>query len=77
MFEPLLTKNVILFCMNYFYSGKLVGYNESTVILENGGIVYETGKLDAAEWKDFQPIPGLLYVQISAIEAFALGKSNA
>lgn len=69
----LLGEQVILFCMNYFYAGKLVGVNEDCVLLEDGGIVYETGALSDAKWKDFQKI-GNVYVRISCIEAYAKGK---
>ena len=44
----LLGENVILFCMNYFYAGKLVGVNDDCVLLEDGGIVYQTGAFTAA-----------------------------
>lgn len=70
----LLGEKVILFCMNYFYAGTLVGVNSDCVLLENGGIVYETGPFSDNAWKDFQKIPGPLYVRIGSIEAFAKGK---
>jgi hypothetical protein len=70
----LLGEKVILFCMNYFYAGTLTGVNADCVLLEDGGIVYETGPLDSKSWKDLQKIPGPLYVRIASIEAFAKGK---
>ena len=70
----LLGEQVILFCMNYFYAGKLVGVNDETVLLEDGGVVYETGSFSDAKWKDMQKIPGPLYIRVSSIEAFAKGK---
>ncbi len=72
--EALLGEQVILFCMNYFYAGKLIGVNTDCVLLEDGGIVYETGAFSDKNWKDLQKIPGPLYVRIGAIEAFAKGK---
>lgn len=69
----LLGEKVILFCMNYFYAGKLAGVNSDCVLLEDGGIVYETGPFNDSSWKDFQKI-GKLYVRISSIEAYAKGK---
>lgn len=69
----LLGEKVILFCMNYFYAGKLVGVNTDTILLEDAGIVYETGPFSDSKWKDFQKI-GELYVRTASIEAFAKGK---
>ena len=70
----LLGEQVILFCLNYFYAGKLIGVNETCVLLENGGIVYETGPLDDSKWRDFQKLSDKLYVRIDAIESFCKGK---
>ena len=71
--NALMGENIILFCMNYFYAGKLVGVNTDCVLLEDGGIVYETGAFTDKNWKDFQRIPGPLYVRFASIEAFAKG----
>ena len=69
----LLGEKVILFCMNYFYAGTLMGVNSDCVLLEDAGIVYETGPFSDKSWKDFQKI-GTLYVRIASIEAYARGK---
>jgi len=66
----LLGKRVILFCANYFYSGTLVGVNAHDVLLEDAGIVYETGPLTAKVFKDEQKFGGHLYVRTGAIEAY-------
>ncbi len=71
--SSLLGEKVILFAANYFYAGTLVGINTDCVLLEDGGIVYETGAFTDANWKDFQKI-GSVYVRLQAIEAFAKGK---
>ena len=71
--QALMGEKVILFCMNYFYAGTLVGVNTDCVLLEDAGIVYETGNFDDKSWKDFQKI-GSVYVRIPSIEAFAKGK---
>lgn len=66
----LLGQNVMLFCMNYIYAGKLVGVNDTCVLLDDAKLVYETGELTAATWKDAQDLPTPWYVQISAVESF-------
>lgn len=66
----LLGRRITLFCMNYIYTGDLVGVNDTCVLLDNPSIVYETGPLDNKTWKDAQKLPNSLYVQTSAIEAF-------
>ncbi len=73
-FEKLMGERITLFCMNYFYTGKLIGVNETCVLLSDAGIVYETGPLTDEKWKDMQPLPHDWYVQISAIESFGMLK---
>lgn len=72
--EALLDKNVMLFCMNYIYTGKLIGVNKTCVLLENPRIVYETGELTSKQFKDAQALPFQHYVQMGAIESF--GETN-
>jgi len=70
----LLGEVVTLFCMNYIYTGKLIGVNDACVKMEKASIVYETGPLDDDQWKDAQKLPNDLYVQLSAIESFMVLK---
>lgn len=70
----LLGERITLFCMNYIYTGKLAGVNDSCVLLEDAAIVYETGALDNKSWQDAQNLPGNWYVQIAAIESFGVLK---
>jgi hypothetical protein len=70
----LLGERVTLFCMNYIYTGKLAGVNESCVLLEDAAIVYETGELKTKTWKDAQALPGPWYVQVGAVESFGVLK---
>lgn len=68
--EKLLGETVTLFCLNYIYTGKLMGFNASCVLLDDAKIVYETGPLSTSTWKDAQSLPGQWYVQTSCIESF-------
>jgi hypothetical protein len=68
--EMLLGKKVLLFCMNYIYTGTLSGVNKTCVLLDDAAIVYETGAFSSAEFKDAQKLPNSHYVQIGAIESF-------
>ena len=70
----LLGERVTLFCLNYIYTGKLAGVNDTCVLLEDAAIVYETGELKSGAWKDAQSLPGDWYVQLGAIESFGLLK---
>ena len=72
--EKLLGETVTLFCMNYIYTGKLLGVNASCVLLGEAKIVYETGDLDTKTWKDAQSLPGEWYVQTASIESFGILK---
>ena len=72
--DALLGETVTLFCLNYIYTGKLMGVNVTCVLLEDAKIVYETGPLNDKKWQDAQPLPGNWYVQTSSIESFGLLK---
>ena len=65
----LLGENVMIWCMNYIYWGKLIGVNDTCVKLGNAHIVYETGSL-TGKIKDRQLLPFDHYVQTSSIESF-------
>lgn len=70
----LMGKRVTLFCLNYIYTGDLVGVNETCVKLSNAAIVYETGELGTKAWKDVQALPQDWYVQLACVESFGLLK---
>ena len=70
----LIGQQVLLFCANYFYAGILRGVNETCVLLEEACIVYETGPLIDAGFKESQKLPTEWYVQIGAIESFGIVK---
>lgn len=74
-FLSLLEKRVTVFTMNYIYTGKLVGVNDTCVKLEDAAIVYETGPFTpGTAWKDAQKLPSALYIQLSAVESFTVLK---
>ena len=70
----LLGEVVTLFCLNYIYTGTLIGVNDDCVLLQDPSIVYETGPFTTKEWKDAQRVCPELYVQKAAIEAFGIVK---
>ena len=70
----LMGERVTLFCMNYIYTGKLAGVNETFVLLEDAAIVYATGPFGDKKWEDAQNLPGSCYVMTGAIESFMLLK---
>lgn len=72
--EALMGERVTLFCVNYIYTGKLVGVNSSCILLDDAAIVYETGDFQTKTWKDAQKLPNQWYVQIGAIESFGVLK---
>jgi len=73
-FLALMDEVITIFSLNFFYTGKLIGVNDTCVLLENPSIIYETGPLDAKEWEDAQKLPNQLYVQINCIESFGIVK---
>ena len=70
----LLGKRVTLKCVNFFYTGKLVGVNETYVKLTDAAVVFETGPFNTKDWADAQKLPNDWYVQINAIESFGILK---
>jgi hypothetical protein len=72
--ESLMGEVITIFSLNYIYTGKLVGVNDTCCLLENPKIVYETGSFDTKEWSDAQALPNDLYVQYACIESFGVVK---
>lgn len=70
--DALLGQKVTLFCMNYIYAGKLVGVNETDVVLEDASVVYETGEFTAGKFTDEQRIAGEWRVRTAAIESYGV-----
>ncbi len=68
--EGLMGKRITLFCCRYIYTGTLVGVNDSCVMLDDCGIVYETGSFDKKDWEDYQKLPNSWYVSLQSIESF-------
>lgn len=73
-FLALIGQRITVFCMNYIYTGKLVGVNETCIKLEAAAIVYETGELKNKVWKDAQELPNDLYIQLNSVESFTILK---
>ena len=71
----LMGERVTLFGLNYIYTGKLVGVNDSFVKLEDPAIVYETGEYTEKKWKDVQELPTKVwYVMTRCVESFGICK---
>ena len=70
----LMGERITLFCLNYIYTGKLVGISDDYVCLEDAAIVYETGPFTDAKWKDAQPLPKPVYVMLRCVESFMVLK---
>ena len=74
MIEELMGQRITLFCMNYIYTGKLVGVSATCVKLSDPAIVYETGAFSDKAWKDAQTLPNDFYVSTAASESFGILK---
>lgn len=66
----LLGKQVVVFCLNYIYSGVLEGVNKEDILLTKASIVYETGELTAKKFTNAQELPGPLYIRTGVIECY-------
>lgn len=73
--ESLGGENVLVFCMNYIYTGLLSGVNDTFIKLTGARLVFETGAFNTKDYKDAQTLPGTVwYINRSAIESFGLSK---
>ena len=71
----LLGEKVLIMTSGYFYTGKLVGVNDTCVKLEDPSIVYETGEWTLENFKDEQSMDRAFhYIQMNAIESFGRKK---
>ena len=73
-FLALIDEVITIFCLNYIYTGKLIGVDDTCVLLEDPSIVYETGSFSDDDWKDVQKLPNNWRVQMSCIESFGVLK---
>jgi len=72
--ESLLGEVITIFSINYIYTGKLIGVNETCCLLEAPSIVYETGDFNSKNWKDAQALPSEIFINYACVEAFGLVK---
>ena len=72
--ESLIGKRITLFCCRYIYTGNLKAVFDDSVLLDDTGVVYETGAYTEKEWKTFQKLPYEWFVCKSAIESYGLLK---
>lgn len=63
-------QRITLFCLNYIYTGTLVGINDTCVKLDDAAIVYETGEFSDKAWKDAQKLPHACYVMLACVESY-------
>jgi hypothetical protein len=71
--ESLLGENIQVWCLNYIYSGELVGVNKEDIVLRNAHVVYETGPLTDKQFKNAQPLPvEEWYIKTAVIESYGL-----
>jgi len=70
----LLGQRITVWCMNYIYTGELVGVNDTDIRLDDAAVVYETGSLNTKDWQDAQALSGTWYVRIAAIESYGVLK---
>ncbi len=70
----LLGEVITCFCTNYFYTGKLVGVNDTCILLESPKIVFDTGKYSNKDWALAEALPNNIYINKDAVEAFGIVK---
>jgi hypothetical protein len=72
--EGLFGQRITVWCLNYIYTGDLVGVDGECIRLDNAAVVYETGPLKTKEWQDVQALPNPCYIMHRCIESFMVLK---
>ena len=67
--NDLIGQTYTFWCARYIYHGTVKAVNDTYITLENAGVVYETGELDAKKPSDLQELPHECYVLIQSVEA--------
>ena len=70
--NSLLGEYITIWCCRYIYAGKLIGVNDKDILLDDVGIVYETGPLNEKGFKDIQKLPNQFYIRTDSIESYGL-----
>lgn len=65
--NELLGETVMVWCMNYIYSGTLTGVSDTTLLLNPASVVYETGPFDG-NLKDAQKLRNPAYISRASVE---------
>jgi hypothetical protein len=68
--NDLIGKNIVVFCMNYIYTGKLLVFYGNEIQLENPRIIYETGNFDNEYFKDAQKLNHNLFINMNTVESY-------
>ena len=72
-FEALLGERVTVMCANYTYTGKLMGVNDTCILLEDASIIYDTDSTGAPTATGGVPST-TWYVSTGFIESFGRAK---
>ena len=67
--EELIGEHVLVFCMNYIYTGVLIKVDQTVVVLDQAAIVYETGALDSNEFTNAEKLAHKLFIGTISIES--------
>ena len=70
MMKKYIGKTVLVFCMNYIYTGVVKSVTKNEAVLSRGAIVYETGSFDSAKFGDAQLLGDELVIRLSSMESY-------
>jgi hypothetical protein len=75
--EDFLGKNITVFCCRYIYTGKLIKFDEASLVLEGCKIVYETGDFASNTWGDAQNLRTPVWqISLQSIESYGVLDKN-
>lgn len=80
LISNLIGQVVFLEGINYFYVGKLIEVDNDalgipTAVLEDPGLIYNTGAHENREWLDVKPLPSPWYVSLP-VQSYGVWKQH-
>lgn len=70
-FEKFIGSNVVVWCINYIYAGKLEEVGDLTIVLSNAHLIFDAGNLQGETFNQYEKIKAKEWrIFLGAVESF-------